>query len=103
MRRKVLVVSHGDWLEVFAEEDVDVRIVHMPRLPDTESDEFQITAETYLEGTLPENYKRLFFQGNLRVADVTRCPSPRELADRSWGLDMIQSADKAKELLDTPF
>lgn len=91
MRKKVLVVLRPEWVEVYADDGVDVRIV---TAPDMETQEGEVLAEEYLGGVLPRRYKDIYYPGNLRDSSVVRSIKPSDIAQRNWELEMLKSLGK---------
>lgn len=100
MRKKVLIVVHDDHVEAYADDDVDVWIAHFPKVNSVKG---EVLAEKYVAGTLPINYRSLYWPGKLRKEEVLSCPTPEEIADRKWQVEVLRSLDKAEEMLSTPF
>ena len=78
-RVQVLIVSHPDnFLEVFAQKHVDIRIV---RAPITHSAEAERAVEDYIEQSLPPSWRGFYFPGNVRKTELLRPLSLATLAD----------------------
>ena len=96
-REQVLIVAHADgWIECFAERHIDVRIVIMP---DVNTPESEILAEQYIESSIPEVYRKIYWPGNLRSAGMIEKISPSVLLWRDWELATIKAIGRMGERL----
>lgn len=96
-REAVLIVVCGDhWIEAYAEKNVDVQIVFKPHV---DTPEGEIAAEQYLEANLPTRYRKLFWPGKRRAADLVRVIRPSDIARCKWEVDLLQSIKQAGAIL----
>ena len=87
-REAVLVVLHHDgWVEVYGEHSIDVHIAVMPRMATPEGERL---ADEYLELTLPKRFRKIYFPGNRRAADMMRKVTPQDIAEKKWAQEMCK-------------
>ena len=87
-REKVLVVMHSDsWVEVFAEDHIDVRIAQRLHAG---NDASVNQVDEYLELSLPQCYRRLYLPVNLRAFDQCRKQTPEGEIERRQMLDTLK-------------
>ena len=98
-RETVLVVVNGDgWVQVYGQKHVDVRIVIAPY---TTTPEGERLAEEYVELTLSQRYRDLYWPGMIRAADMVRVIRPSDIVQHNWNLDLLRSIKRlGKELRD---
>ena len=78
-RQAVLIVEHpDDFVEAFAEKNVDV---HVARIPQSFSREGERQAEEVMEMMLPPRYRDLYRADRLRKTGTTRPLLPSVLTD----------------------
>ena len=88
-REQVLVIAHHDnWIECFAERHIDVRIVMMPYVGIDATGE--ILAEQWLEQSIPECYRNIYFPGNLRAAAKIETILPSKIAWRNAEMSFLR-------------
>ena len=91
-RSQVLIVGHPDqYLEVFAEKNVDIRVV---RTPITSTESAAISAEDFVEQTLPRTWRHLFVPGKLRKSAMLRPLSIDTLVEAAWTKDLIHELNE---------
>jgi len=91
-REAVLVVLHADnFVEVFAEKTVNVRIV---RCPESSCDKMHTTAEDIVEWQLPLYWRKLYFPGKVRATANARPLLPSVMAKAEQATDDIAVLNK---------
>ncbi|QDS91897.1 hypothetical protein FF011L_06330 [Roseimaritima multifibrata] len=89
-RQKVLIVTHADrYIEVFG-ENIDVHIANMTATSNVAG---EITAEDFLELSLPMPYRDIYFPGMLRKTGTVEEIRPADLAVRQINLSMLRAAN----------
>ena len=91
-REAVLIVMHADnYVEVFGEKHVNVRVV---RCPAASSDKSHITAEDVVERQLPRYWRKLYFPSNVRATANARPLLPSTLSRAMQAKDDIATLNK---------
>ncbi len=86
-REKVLVVAHGDnFIEVFGAKNVAALIVRCPTMGSNNGEEL---AEDYLESSLPQRWRELYFPGFLRASLANRPLVPSVIDEAQWTRDFL--------------
>lgn len=76
-REQVLICLHADqFVEVFAEKHIDVKIVSVPDCPGSEA-----LAEDTLELMLPQRWRRLYWPAKVRAVAMHRPLKPSTVMD----------------------
>lgn len=91
-REQVLVVAHGDgFIQAFAEGHIDIRIVMMPMVDGSSHGE--ILAEEWLERSVPDCYRRIFWPGNVRATAMHERVRPSNIAVGETELALLRCLD----------
>ena len=86
---KVLAIIHPDgFLQFYCDQPIDLRVVDFPLVS---SPKAEILAETYLELTLPQYFRGVYWPGNLKHVHTQTIRNPADLADAQWRQDFLST------------
>ena len=92
-RRKVLLITQGTLVQVYADRQTDVKHVVAPLMQGSAG---EIAAELYIESRLPYPYRDFYFPGNLRIQCIAEPCSVLDLYWRDVDLSIVREAKRLR-------